>query len=171
MTKTIPEQVSLYNLYNSADKLVGTTEITLPTFDPVTNTISGAGILGEYDASVPGAFTSSEMEIPFRIFNRQAAELMKTEGNILFLRAAVKELNPSSLKKEDKQMKITVGGEQKGLTLGTCGNGKTMDSSVKMEVKYYKHEYDGSILFELDKVNCKHIVNGVDQLATINSMI
>lgn len=170
-TASMPEQITQYNLYNSDDKFVGITEITLPTFDPQTNTISGAGINGEYESSVPGAFGSSEIEIPFRIFNQQAADLMKVDGSILFLRAAVKETEASTLKIRNKQMKVTIGGEQKGLTLGTCGNGKTMDSSVKLEVKYYKHEYDNLTLLEIDKLNNVYVVNGVDQLADIKSMI
>lgn len=169
---TIPEQISQFNIYNQYDKLVGTTnEITLPSFEAQTNTMSGAGINGEYESTVAGCFGSSEMEIPFRLMDKQAAELLKTAGTILFIRAAVQEKDPSTLKLVNKSLKITVGGNPKGVSLGTVGGAKTMDSSVKLEVTYFKHEYDGTVLLEVDKLNNIYVVNGEDQLMEIKSMI
>lgn len=172
MAVTIPEQISQFNIYNQLNKLVGvTSEVTLPTFEVQTNTISGAGINGEYESGVVGSFGSSEMEIPFRVLDKQAAELLKTSGTILFLRAAVQEKDPSTLKTVNKGLKITVGGSPKGVTPGTVGGAKTMDSSIKMEVTYYKYEYDGEVLMEVDKLNNIYVVNGEDQLMDIKSMI
>ena len=166
-----PEQISQYNLYNRYERLVGTTEVTLPTFESMTNTISGAGINGEYESSVPGAFSSTELEIPFRVIDQKAAEILKNEGSTIFLRAAVQSVDSSTNKIVNKSLKITISGRSKGCTIGTAGNAKTMDSSIKLEVTYYKQEFDGVILLEVDKLNNIYVVNGVDQLADIKSMI
>ena len=166
----IPEHTTLYNLYNANDKLVGETETTLPSFEQMTNTVSGAGILGEYETAVAGAFSSAELEIPFRMFNKEAAELLKSTS-MIFLRASVQEVDPQSHKKVNKSLKVTMSGTRKGVTLGTVGNAKTMDRSIKLEVTYFKYEYDGKVLFELDKLNGIHKVNGEDQMLEINSMI
>lgn len=164
------EQVVRYNLYNANDKLVGETEITAPSFEQMTNTISGAGIMGEYEAPIPGMFSSAEVEIPFRVFDREAAKLLKS-SSMLYLRACVEGVDSSTHQTKKVQLKIAMNGRPKGVTIGTIGNGKTMDSSVKMELTYYKHEFDGRTLFELDKLNGKHVVDGEDQMAEINSMI
>ena len=172
MTTTIPEQISQCNLYNSADRFVGVTgEITLPSFEPQTNTVSGAGINGEYESPVVGCFGSAEMEIPFRVFDEQAAELLKNSGVTLFLRGAVQAQDVSTLNTVNKQFKVTAKGKQKGVTLGTSGPAKQMDSSVKLEIIYFKYEYDGNVLLEVDKLNNIYVVNGEDQLAEIKSMI
>lgn len=172
MANTIPEQISQLNLYNATDKFVGVTgEITLPSFEPVTNTVSGAGINGEYEAPVTGFFGSTEMEIPFRIFDIQAADMLKSSGATLFLRASVQEQDASTLETVNKSLKITVKGKQKGATFGTAGPAKTMDSSVKLEVLYFKYEYDSEVLIEVDKLNNVFVVNGQDQLAEIKAMI
>lgn len=166
----IPEHTTLYNLYNADDKLVGETETTLPAFEQMTNPVSGAGILGEFETSVAGAFSSAELEIPFRMFNEKAAKLLKTTS-MIFLRASVQEADPQTHQKVNKSLKITISGTRKGVTFGTVGNAKTMDSSIKLEVTYFKYEYDEKVLFELDKLNSVHNVDGEDQLLEINSMI
>lgn len=165
------EQITQYNLYNGDNKFLGIANVTLPTFDPITNTVSGAGILGEYEASSPGAFGSAEMEIPFKAMDKNAADLLSAAGTMLFLRAAVQDRDASTQKIKQKQLKITVGGTPKGYTVGSAENSKSMDSSVKMEVLYYKQEFDGVVLFELDKLNNKFVINGTDQLLEIKSMI
>jgi len=171
MSNTIAEQISQYNLYNANDKLVGITEVTLPSFEAMTNTVSGAGILGEYETTSPGQFSSSEIEIPFRVIDKTAAELLKTKGHLLFLRAAVQVKDQSTHQLLTKQLKVTIGGTPKGVTIGTGATAKAMDSSIKMEITYYKHVYDGSTLFELDKLNNVHVVNDEDQLADIKAII
>ncbi len=165
------EQISQYNLYNGDNRFIGISNVTLPTFDPITNTVSGAGILGEYESSSPGAFGSAEVEIPFKAMDKNAADLLDAAGSMLFLRAAVQDRDPSTQKIRQKQLKITIGGTQKGYTVGTAESSKSMDSSVKMEVLYYKQEFDGVVLFELDKLNNKYVINGKDQLLEIKSMI
>ena len=171
MGNEIQELISQYNLYNADDKLVGMSTITLPTLDPVTETISGAGILGEYETSAPGAFGSIEMEIPFRCFNKDAAKLLDAEGTMLFLRAAIQVRDTATSKVVQKQVKVTISGNSKGCTIGNAESTKQMESSVKLEVLAFKYEYDGKVLMDLDKLNMKYVVNGVDQMAEIRAMI
>ena len=66
----IPEVIRDFNLYLTGNRLGGTTgEVALPDFEAITATISGNGILGEYEAAVPGHFPSMAPEIPFRCIN------------------------------------------------------------------------------------------------------
>lgn len=46
----IPSKINSYNVYNDAERLIGVgDEVTLPDFEAMAETISGAGILGELD--------------------------------------------------------------------------------------------------------------------------
>ena len=50
MSKNIPTKINNYNVYNAGDKLLGVgDELTLPDFEATSETVSGAGILGEID--------------------------------------------------------------------------------------------------------------------------
>lgn len=57
MSNPIPERVVNYNVYDDTEKLVGISgEIALPNFEAMTETISGAGIAGEYELSYTWSF-------------------------------------------------------------------------------------------------------------------
>ena len=44
----IPEVIHDFNIYNTGSKIIGLTgEVALPDFEAMTETISGAGILGD----------------------------------------------------------------------------------------------------------------------------
>ena len=46
-----------------------------------------------------------------------------------------------------------------------------MDASVELEILYIKIDVNNESKVELDKVNFKYVVNGVDLLETIRSQI
>ncbi|WP_397443927.1 phage major tail tube protein, partial [Peribacillus aracenensis] len=55
MGNPIPEKVVNYNVYDDTEKLVGLAgEVTLPNLEAMSETVSGAGILGEFDSVNPG---------------------------------------------------------------------------------------------------------------------
>ena len=66
-----PEIINDFKVYkgNSAtptDPLIGIgNSLTLPTLDEITETLTGAGILGEVDANNPGHFSNIDWTIPF----------------------------------------------------------------------------------------------------------
>lgn len=50
----IPEAIHDFNMYLTGNKLGGITgEVEMPPFESMTSTVSGAGILGEYEAPTP----------------------------------------------------------------------------------------------------------------------
>ena len=72
-TNQIPEIINAFNVYHGGNKFLGISgAVTLPSMDAITETISGAGILGEYETAVPGHFGSMEQEVPFRILEQDA---------------------------------------------------------------------------------------------------
>lgn len=171
-TNSIPEKIINFNLYNELDKIVGVgAEVKLPNFEEMSETITGAGIGGEYESPTPGHFGSQEIEIPFRVLNESALDLMKKRMTTIFLRSAIQELNISTGEIVEKDFKVTIRGLHKGLDCGKAALGKSMEATCKMEVLYMKIESNGNTLLENDKLNMVHVVNGVDQLASIRGMI
>lgn len=57
--KVIPTKINKYNVYNSGQRLLGTgDEMSLPDFESASETISGAGVLGEIEDPTVGYFTN-----------------------------------------------------------------------------------------------------------------
>lgn len=77
MSKNIPTKINNYNVYNAGDKLLGVgDELTLPDFEATSETVSGAGILGEIDDPTIGYFGNMQLEIPFRTLDKEATNMM-----------------------------------------------------------------------------------------------
>lgn len=167
----IPEIINDFNVYRDGNKLCGISgEISLPEFEATTETISGAGILGEYEATNPGQFGAQELEIPFRVLYGDIFDLMGQRSVKLTLRGAA-QVDDGTGAKEIKGVRVIVQGEPKKLTGGTMQAGKPTSSSVTLALTYIKVEIDGSSALELDKKNHIYTVNGVDMLSAINSLI
>ena len=64
----IPEIINDFNVYSEGNKLIGVSgSVTLPSFDAIVEEVRGAGILGTYETSIPGFFSSMTQEVPFRV--------------------------------------------------------------------------------------------------------
>lgn len=168
----IPEKVVNFNVYNDIEKLVGVAgEVTLPDFEAMTETISGAGIAGEYESPTPGHFGSQEIELQFRTLTDTSFNLMKNAGKSIVLRAAQQSFDMSQGKTSQRPLKITLRGIPKGLALGKIGIGTPTETTNKLEVLYIKIEESGKVLLEYDKLNFVFVLNGEDLMADIRNAI
>lgn len=167
----IPEILNDFNVYKDGNVLIGTTaEVAIPNFEAMTETISGAGILGEYEVANPGHFGAMEIEVPFRILYGDIFQLLDpTQPINLTLRGSL-QITEGNGTKAFKGMRVILLGTSKQMTGGTVSAGKPMDASVTLSITYIKIEIDGSDQVELDKVNGTYKVNGVDVLSKIKAL-
>ena len=64
----VPEVINNFNVYNVGNQLVGVTgAVYLPSFDAITEEISGAGVLGSYETAIPGFYGALAQEVPFTL--------------------------------------------------------------------------------------------------------
>ncbi|WP_322999959.1 phage major tail tube protein [Castellaniella sp.] len=63
-----------------------------------------------------------------------------------------------------KPVVVTMRGITPKVDPGTWAPGEEMPLKISMSLRYYKLEIDGAVIYEIDPVNYKFIVNGVDQL-------
>lgn len=168
----IPEKVVNYNVYLGNEKLVGVSaDITLPKLEPMTATVSGAGIAGEYESPVPGHFGKLEMDMSFRSISVDSAKLLVPGTKSLVLRASQQSYDIAGGTTNYRQLKITLKVMPKGVDLGKLSQGKPTETKNTFEVIYIKVEENGLVLIELDKLNFVYVVNGVDILAPIRNQI
>lgn len=166
-------KINAYNVYLDGKKLVGISdEVTLPDFEALTETLSGAGILGEIDEPLLGHFKASEMEIPFRTLNEYMFRLASMSKALnLTLRSSTQTIDTGNINTGAMPSRIVVKGKNKALTGGKLKQGEGTGSSIKVEITYILIEVNGSKKFELDKLNFVYKVNGVDLLAAIRKQV
>lgn len=168
---TIPTKINKYNVYNEGNRLLGMgDEMTLPDFEASSETISGAGILGEVDDPTVGYFGNQEVEIPFRVLDQEAMDMMDmTKAVQLTVRGAQQTTN-SAGDIEYRQMRVVIRGRAVKFSPGKVKAGAAMETKVTLTLLYILIELDGKSVLELDKFNEVYKVNGVDVLAEIKEM-
>ncbi|TYS66371.1 phage tail protein [Bacillus infantis] len=172
MPNVIPEKIGNFNVYDDTEKLMGLTgEITLPNLEAMTETISGAGMLGEIDSANPGHFGSLSIEIPFRVLYQKSFSLLKYTGRNFYLRANQQSYDATTGRLVQSGVKITLRTAPKGLNLGKFANGASSETTNTLEILYIKIEVAGVVVLELDKLNFVYIVDGEDMLADIKKYI
>ncbi|WNF36407.1 phage major tail tube protein [Bacillaceae bacterium IKA-2] len=172
MSNPIPEKLINFNVYDDTEKLVGVSgEVTLPNFEAVTETISGAGIAGEFESATPGHFGSQTIEITFRTMMDKSFSLMKNRGRSIVFRGAQQIYDTAVGRSVAKKVKVTLRGQPKGLELGKMAVGQPTDTKNTLEILYIKIEVDDRVMLEFDKLNFVFIVDGEDILGQIRNMI
>ncbi len=165
----VPEIINNYNVYNQGNKLIGVSgTVTLPDFSPITEAINGAGILGEYEASIIGHYSSMEQVVPFRILDEDIFSLMDPRSPVdLTFRASEQMTDKATGGIEYRPIRIVERGRFKSFSGGTLDQGKQMGASVTFELLYILIEVDGKRMLEYDKLNAVFVVNEKDLLEDV----
>lgn len=172
----ISEKLNVFNAYlgsvDAANKLIGVTdEITLPDFECMSETISLSGMAGEVDSPSPGQFKSVQFEITFTNISKDSLRAAADDSKSIILRAAQEQVDTETLSKSLVGRAVTIKGMTKSINYGKLKKGGYGNPSIKKEVIYYKEEYDGETITEVDKFNTKCIINGKNVLQEIESLI
>ncbi len=173
MGSILPEVINHYNIYNDAERIIGVSgEVELPELEAITDTIEGAGVLGEIDDPVTGQFSSIKIKIPFSVLHEDLFNLMNTtKAPQLTLRGAMQCMDPVTGDTDYYPIKIVIRGKASTTSLGKLVKGKKGEPEIELEVLYIKVLINNKTRLELDKLNFKYVLNGVDMLAKIRSMV
>lgn len=168
----IPEMVNDFNAYTGGNKMVGTSgEISLAEIQSMVQTVSGMGVLGEYDAPAVGHYSAINQEIPFRMLDSDFASILNPGSTVdITLRSANQYMNRTDGSVGYRGMRLVFRGRCTDFKPGTVKQAAQMDASVTISCTYVLVEIDGQNKFELDKVNGVCKINGVDVLAAIKAL-
>lgn len=173
MNKILPEVIHHFNIYKDANRLIGVSgEVELPELEAITDAMDGSGILGEIDDPVTGQFSSMKIKIPFSVMYEDVFSLMNTtKGQHLTLRGSMQCMDPTTFDTGYYPIKIVIRGKASKTSLGKLVKGKKGEPEIELEVLYLKVLINNKTMLELDKLNFKYVLNGVDMLAEIRKMI
>lgn len=167
----IPTKIAKYEVYKDGTKLIGRgEEMALPSFDTPTNTVSGAGILGEFEDPTPGYFNEQELAIPFRVMDDEASSLASMlKAHHLEIRGGI-QTNTDEGDIEFVPIRVVVRGITKKCDPGKLKAANPMETTITLSIRYILIEVDGEPQIELNKIRGKYAVNGVDELAALEAM-
>lgn len=173
LANIVPELVNNFNVYIDGHKLIGVSgEVSLPELSAITETVDGAGILGELEAPATGQFSSSEIEIPFTVLHEDVFKTIDTTVPVtLTLRGSMQCIDPATGETDYYPIKIVVRGKAKTTALGVLTKGKKGEPTVTLEIYYIKVDINNNTGLELDKLNFRFVVNGEDKLAKIRRQV
>ncbi|WP_024346587.1 phage major tail tube protein [Lacrimispora indolis] len=167
----IPTVLNNFNTYGNGRKYVGVAaEVSLPSFENMTETIDGAGIAGEIEEAIEGAFGSLETETTFQNISREYFDFITQTGNVTY-RGSMQVLNTATQTNDYEGLVITTRGKVKSFELGSLKKGGKGEPKVVRELTYVKITIGGVNVLELDKFNMIWKLNGVDLLQKIRSQI
>ncbi|MGL5376877.1 MAG: phage major tail tube protein [Cetobacterium sp.] len=162
----IPEKVINFTCYvNGSTELAGMVDLTLPTIEYMSETISGAGISGEIDSITPGHTSAMNFSVNFRSLVDKNLSLTKPESYAFEVKGALQETDSKTQATTVKKLTVAVRGFPKKTELGKLGVAKPTDSNQEFTCEYLKVNIDGKTAIEIDKHNMVFMVDGKDYLA------
>ncbi len=165
----IPEKLINFAIYNDGNEMLGAADITLPSLDPMTDTVGGAGVAGEVESPVLGHFKSMSVGIKFRTITGNVTGLAAPKAHHLDMRGSIQMYDSGSGEYVPTPVKVVVKAMPKKTNLGKLAVGKPQDSENEFEVVYMKLWLDGTEEIEIDKYNYICVIDGVDYLAAVRA--
>lgn len=137
-------------------------DLQLPSIEKLSDTIKGAGIMGEIDMPTFGQIGSMTFAINNRADNQQYA-ILSRPGEIKVEVVWVTDIfDSNNVKVGLQQNKVFMTVINKKYDMGKIETNASADGSSEFEVVYLRKVIDGKEVLLIDKFNYKYAVNGVD---------
>lgn len=167
----LPDKINNFNVYDGKTKLVGVaSEITLPSLEPLTDTLNVAGMAGEIESEVIGSFGSMKIEIPFCNISEDFFEFAASTNPVV-LRGSMEIFNTKTQAKDTKPVVVTIKGRTLAIKPGVLKKGGKGEPGITKEITYMKITIANKTQLELDKLNSIFIMGGKDLLKKIRNQI
>lgn len=153
---------SIYHKQNNRMVALGdTTSLQLPSIEYQSDSMKGAGIMGEIDmpSASPGGMSFS---VSLRVDGEEAAALGAPSVQELEVRWVTDRLDSSGMKLGVDAHKAIIKGYTKKFDPGKVESGAAQDASIDVEVFYYKKVLNGNAIVEVDKLNGVLMIGGID---------
>lgn len=168
-TNQIPERLVGFRVYNENTDLIGIATVDLPSFDAMTDTVSGAGIAGEVESPVLGQVGSMKLTLNWNTITQDGAKLYSQKGHTLDIRGSQQLYDASSGTYVTQSVRLYTKAVPTSISLGSFETGATTGGTTEMEVLYLKLEVGGKTIVEIDKFNYIYKVGDEDQLSSVRS--
>lgn len=167
----IDELVVNYAVYEDANEYYGTTEVTLPDLEFLTEEINGAGIGGNVEEIITGHLAAMSTTLNFRTVTSAAVNLLEPRVHKIDLRVAQQQMDMRTSETEISSVKHILKLKPKKTSLGKVATASTADVSGEYATSYYAMYLEGKKVTEVDPLNFICVINGVDYLAKVRKAL
>lgn len=160
-----------FAVYEDSVEYLGITQVTLPTLEQLTQELSGAGIAGNVEAVLRGHFAAMTLGLQFRTMNRESVRLAEPRRHNIDLRVARQDEDTESGSIIIAPIKHIFVIMPKSLNPGNVAPHSAADGSGQYAVRYWAMYMDRQLVTEIDQLNYKCLVDGVDYLAPVRAAL
>jgi P2 family phage contractile tail tube protein len=146
-------------------------DLQLPSIEKLSDTIKGAGILGEIDFPAYAQIGSMAFSVNARADNEKYAMLARPGAINVEVVWVNDTFDSSTLKTKTQQNKVFMTVFNKKYDPGKIEVGAGSDGSSEFEVVYYRKIVDGKEVILVDKFNYKFAINGKDYMDEIRAAL
>lgn len=160
-----------FEVYEESINYIGVAKVTPPDIEQKTTTLKGAGMSGDLNVPLTGATSNMTLKLDFLSTTGDIVRLMEQRKHQIEVRACEESWDVEDAEVgywTDKMVFIAV---PRKMSPGEVGSYNTPNSSLEFDVYYFAAYRDGVQLWEIDKRNMKHVVNGTDFMATVRKAI
>ena len=129
-----PIRLVNFRAYNSSNLIIGTTDLTLPKIEYMTETVKGSGIAGEVDLPTLGHTGSITVTINWRAATEQAAELAEQKTHEMDFRGSVQYYDSASGEYKTIPARVSLRTTPKSFEIGKFEPSATMDQPKNMKL-------------------------------------
>lgn len=165
----IPDKLVDAAVYSGEGKqYYGMADIELPSFEPMSDTVKGVGIMGEIKTPTLGQFGAMSVKFKWNTsVTEDAFDLLVPGAHTLEFYGDMQHYDASGGLVVEKGVKVVVRGQCLKLGLGKLEKAKTMDADSEVSVEYIKVSCEGNTLIEYDPLNYVFVVRGEDRAVTM----
>lgn len=159
----LPSKLKNLNLFNNAESLMGQTGgVTLPKLARKLESWRGAGMDGTVKIDLGAA---EDLTIEWTIGGLDLTSIRQFGGSI----SSVQLRFAGAYQRDDTgtvdAVEVVVRGRHEEIDMGEAKAGDDTEQKIITHCTYYKMTVNGRVEVEIDILNMKYIVNGVDILA------
>ena len=158
-------------LYEDGTEFRGMPQATLPNITSITQTLTGAGIGGNVDTAVIGHIESMRLTLNFPTVTKQSIVLAEPRRHNIDLRAAVQDedtVNGVIVVRAVKNIMVV---EPVAHNPGNIAPAARSDGSGEYSVLSWAMYIDDEQTLDIDPLNMRFFVNGVDYLASVRKAL
>ncbi len=167
----INETVTNFAIYENGTEYLGMAEVALPEISNITNEVKGAGLNGTYESVTIGHIEAMTLTLNFRTLEKSAFSLLEPGNHQIDLRVAQQSFDTVSGKVKVQKVKHLFTIHGKKLAPGKVAPASPADASGEYAVTYWATFIDGKKTLEIDILNFKYEINGVDYLAEVREAL
>lgn len=147
------------------------TNVELPPIEYGSDTIKGAGILGEIDWSSFTNIGPMPLKIGFNSDDPQKAALIAPGTKTIEVRWVIDVFDSNNVQVGTQYHKVFMTVVPKKTEMGKVEKGSTSDGSCEFETLTLKKTVDGKVVLEIDKLANKFVINGKDYMQDIRNAL